>query len=110
MLAAVTSLPKVFGFDKGGITSLAGINGSAQIASRPTLAAIAEKPGSSEAIVPLDKFASLIKPTNINISAIDTQSFAEFVQKNSDVIANAVLGVKGSPVIKGLSPFSMSPI
>jgi hypothetical protein len=110
ILAAATSLPTIFGLAKGGITSLAGIGGSAQIASRPTLAAIAEKPGSSEAIVPLDKFASLIKPTNINITAIDTQSFAEFAQKNGDVIANAVLGVKGSPVIKGLSPFSMSPI
>jgi hypothetical protein len=96
-------------FAKGGITSLAGIGDSAQITSRPTLAAISEK-GQSEAIVPLDKFASLVKPTNINITAIDTQSFAEFAQKNGDVIANAVLGVKGSPVIKGLSPFSMSPI
>ncbi|MBT4731897.1 hypothetical protein HOB87_08010, partial [Candidatus Woesearchaeota archaeon] len=80
VLSALTSLPKVFGFAKGGITSLAGIPNSGMVAKQPTLAAIAEKPGSSEAIVPLDKFASLIKPTNINISAIDTQSFAEFVQ------------------------------
>ena len=105
----LSSVRNVLPFAKGGITSLAGIGDSAQITSRPTLAAISEK-GQSEAIVPLDKFASLIKPTNINITAIDTQSFAEFAQKNGDVIANAVLGVKGSPVIKGLSPFSMSPI
>ena len=47
VLSALTSLPKVFGFAKGGITSLAGIPNSGMVAKQPTLAAIAEKPGSS---------------------------------------------------------------
>ena len=96
-------------FAKGGITSLAGLNNSAMVTKRPTIAAISER-GQKEAIVPLDKFADLIKPTTFVINAIDTQSFGEYVEANKDILASAVLGVKGSPAIGGLGSSGRGPL
>ena len=88
-------------FAKGGVANMAKLNISNVITKRPTLAAISEK-GQREAIVPLDKFADLIKPTTFVINALDAQSFQEYVKANKDTIASAVLDVKGSPTIGNL--------
>ena len=88
-------------FAKGGVANMAKLNSSNVITKRPTLAAISEK-GQREAIVPLDKFADLIKPTTFVINALDAQSFQEYVKANKDTIASAVLDVKGSPTIGNL--------
>jgi hypothetical protein len=88
-------------FAKGGVANMAKLDSSNVITKRPTLAAISEK-GQREAIVPLDKFADLIKPTTFVINALDAQSFQEYVKANKDTIAAAVLDVKGSPTIGNL--------
>jgi hypothetical protein len=88
-------------FAKGGVANMAKLDSSNVITKRPTLAAISEK-GQREAIVPLDKFADLIKPTTFVINALDAQSFQEYVKTNKDIIASAVLDVKGSPIIGNL--------
>ncbi len=88
-------------FAKGGVANMAKLDSSNVITKRPTLAAISEK-GQREAIVPLDKFADLIKPTTFVINALDAQSFQEYVKANKDTIASAVLDVKGSPTIGNL--------
>jgi len=88
-------------FAKGGVANMAKLDSSNVITKRPTLAAISEK-GQREAIVPLDKFADLIKPTTFVINALDAQSFQEYVKTNKDIIASAVLDVKGSPTIGNL--------
>jgi hypothetical protein len=84
---------KIFGFADGGITSLAGSLGGAMMTTKPTLAAISET-GKREAIVPLEKFAELIQQPSITINAVDSKSFAQYVNENKETLLGAINSVR----------------
>jgi hypothetical protein len=98
---------KLFGFADGGIASFQGAGTG--IHGNPTLAAIAEKPGKKEAVMPLEKFTDLVQPININISTIDTKSFQQYMNDNKETVLGTIMGVKGSPLVKGMQSGSRGP-
>ena len=96
-------------FAKGGITSLAkGVGDSAMVTKRPTLAAISER-GQREAIVPLDKFSEMLKPISVNINAVDTKSFAQYMHDNKEVVLGSLMSIKGSTAISNMNAFNKGP-
>jgi hypothetical protein len=103
----IGGIGKLLGFADGGIASFAGAGTG--IHANPTLAAIAEKPGKKEAVMPLEKFTDLVQPININISTIDTKSFQQYMQDNKEIVLGTVMGVKGSPLVKGMQSGSRGP-
>jgi tetratricopeptide (TPR) repeat protein len=92
-------LGKIWPFAEGGITSLSGALDGAMMTSRPSLAAISET-GKREAIVPLEKFAELIQQPNININAIDTKSFQQYINDNKELLYGAINSIR-SPQNQG---------
>ncbi len=103
ILSAMGTLPGLLGFADGGIANLVGASGSAMLARSPQLAAIAEKPGKKEAVMPLEKFTDLVQPVTINISAIDTKSFQQYMMDNKEIVLGALSNNKGSPAVNNLS-------
>ncbi len=91
-------------FAEGGITNLA--DSAVGIAKQPTFAAIAEK--EPEAITPLSKFAELVKPTTINIQAIDSKSAAQWFGDNKELVMGTLFSNR-SNVVSKLSPVSRGP-
>lgn len=90
----------LLGFADGGIADFAGAGTG--IHSNPTLAAIAEKPGKKEAVMPLEKFTDLVQPVNINISTIDTKSFQQYMMENKEIVLGTIMGIKGSRTVDGM--------
>lgn len=98
------------GLADGGITSFTKqIGKGGTIHSNPTLAAIAEKPGKKEAVVPLEKFSELVQPVTLNINAIDTKSFQQYINDNKEILLGSIMGIKGSPFTKGLGRQARGP-
>jgi hypothetical protein len=101
IFSALKSIGSIFGFADGGIANLADMNGSG-VLSTPSLAAIAEKPGKKEAVMPLEKFTDLVQPVNINISTVDTKSFQQYMMDNKEIVLGTLMGIKGSRTVDGM--------
>lgn len=99
IFSALKSIGSIFGFADGGIASFAGAGTG--IHATPKLAAIAEKPGKKEAVMPLEKFTDLVQPVNINISTVDTKSFQQYMMDNKEVVLGTIMGIKGSRTVDG---------
>ncbi len=101
-------LGKLLGFADGGIADFVGNAGSG-VVSTPTLAAIAEKPGKKEAVMPLEKFTDLVQPVTLNINAIDARSFQQYMNDNKEMVLGTIMGIKGSRVVDGFSTQQRGP-
>jgi hypothetical protein len=91
------------GLADGGIASFArDVGKDGGVLAQPTIAALAEKPGKREAVMPLEKFTDLVQPINVNISAIDTRSFQTYMMENKEMVLGTIMGIKGSRTVDGM--------
>jgi hypothetical protein len=102
-----SGISKLLGFADGGIANFSGFGEG--IHANPTLAAIAEKPGKKEAVVPLEKFADLVQQPNITINAMDTKSFSQFLGDNKEIVLGTINSVKGSALQSRVNAFQSGP-